>query len=382
MGTDLTDVQLKKDFTWMIPYLEKISDNGYFYNPRKMLTYRRPFNFIQTGRSIGKSTITACMCILNYIKKQGKFIYIRRTDDETVLGARDFLHDASVLIDEKLGIKNHCYYDGGKFYIDELDEDGEPTKVEIGRAIPLSMVYKRKSMISEGTDMLIFDEFVPQSMRESLGKMDDLTEEYDRICNLYATVDRKRGKAWLNETMLICLGNSSTLFNSMYVGLNALKYIKDDSKIICPKHEIFFIERIDKVEATSDIENSFSFRILTESERNKMFKNDTGELASRYLLKNKPDGSRPYGNFIMKGKKYGVYYSAHSHMVWVGDPAPNEETFSLDIDGHEMSDAELITNWKDFSLMNIVSSAYKKSRCFFRNIKIQNELLTYLRFSV
>ena len=71
------------DWSWANPYLDKIC--GDFYNPKKLLSYHRPLNIVQSSRSSGKTTIFAILMLLNYIKKGKRFWYMRRTDDETVL---------------------------------------------------------------------------------------------------------------------------------------------------------------------------------------------------------------------------------------------------------------------------------------------------------
>ncbi len=51
---------------------------GDFYNPKKVLTYGRPWIFVTGSRSVGKSTAIAILFLLDYIVNGRKFIYCRR----------------------------------------------------------------------------------------------------------------------------------------------------------------------------------------------------------------------------------------------------------------------------------------------------------------
>ena len=375
------------DFTFLIPYLNKLTKNGYFYNPAKLLSYKKPFNVMQTSRSVGKTTIFMSICLLNYVLKHKQFVYIRRTDTETLDGARDFFADVDILKREFPEFKIHtAYYEANRFYyerLDDIDEDGNPitTKIEIGRTMPLSFVYKRKSSKPKNANLIIFEEFVALSQKEYLGTQADLKEEYNRLINFYQTLDRGIDHAFKNETAIFCLGNSSTLYNPVFLGLNCLKYIQKDSKFIAPKNSFYVIERVEQVEATKDIEQSFGYIMASEDEKRKMYKNDTGEFEGRYIGK-KPNDAKCLMNIVLGGCKYGIYHSNYKLTYYIGKPNEKQAgTAALDVEGHEMTDAELVYAMNDFWFSNNLKRAYQHSRLFFDSLQTQRKILSYLKVS-
>ena len=368
------------DFTFLIPYLNKLTQDGFFYNPAKLLTYKRPFNCMQTSRSVGKTTVFMAICILNYCLKNKQFVYVRRTDTETLEGARDFFVDVDIVRENfpELGIKT-AYYEAGKFFVVfEGETEEEERKEEMGRTMPLSFVGKRKSSRPQDANIIIFDEFVAMYQKEYLGTVNNLTEEYDRLILLYQSIDRAKGKAFKNETAIFCLGNSSTLYNPVFLGLNCLRFIQKESRFIAPKNGFYVVERLQSVPATKEIESSFSYIMTSEAEKRKMYKNDTGEFESRYVSQ-KPDKSICLCNFILNGKTRGLYYSDFRMVYYIGKPDNSERTYSLDIEGHEMTDCELIYAMKDFNYSGVMINAYKHGRLFFSDVPTQKTILSYLK---
>ena len=77
---------------------------GKFYNPKRLLTFNKPWNFITGSRSVGKSTGWAIYCVLDFLHNGHKFIYVRRTKDEVSLTAPTFFGNAVPIIRN-----NTCY---------------------------------------------------------------------------------------------------------------------------------------------------------------------------------------------------------------------------------------------------------------------------------
>lgn len=368
----------KIDLTYLIPYLDKLTQGGYFYSPSKLLTYKRPFNVMQTSRSVGKTTVFMAVCLLNYLIKGKQFIYCRRTDTETLEGARDFFVDVDIVKENfPMFHVKHCYYEAGKFW---LEREGSE-KEEIGRTMPLSFVGKRKSVRPKDANIIIYDEFTAMFQREYLGTSDHLTEEYDRLILLYQSIDRGKGRAFKNETAIFCLGNSTTLFNPVFLGLNCLKFIQKESRFIAPKKAFYVVERLDRVPATEEIEKSFSYIMTSDSEKMKMYKNDTGEMEGRYISKDMPKKSSIICNFVIARKTYGLYYSSYKMLYYIGRPDNTERTYSLDIEGHEMTDTELVYAMKDFCYSSSMVNAYNHGRLYFCDMIAQRHILSYLKLS-
>ena len=365
----------KVDLTFLIPYLDKLTKSGYFYNPGKLLSYRRPFNVMQTSRSVGKTTVFMAIVTLNYLLKGKQFVYVRRTDPETLDGAKDFFVDIDLVAENFPEFKiESAYYNAGKFYI---EYDGK--KEEIGRTMPLSFVGKRKSSRPKDANIIIFEEFVAMFSKEYLGTADNLEEEYDRLMILYQTIDREKGHAFKNETAIFCLGNSTTMFNPVFLGLNCLKFIQQDSKFISPKNSFYVIERVKEVPATKEIENSFGYIMSRQLERQKMYENDTGEMTGRYIDNKIPTSAKCYCNFVLNNRKFGLYYSESKMTYHIHNADTSKPTYSLDVEGHEMTDTELVYAMTDFIYSPMLIKAYKHGRLFFKDMQAQRGILAYLR---
>lgn len=370
------------DWSWANKYLDDIC--GDFYNPRKALSRKRPFVLVQSARSSGKSTSFAVLSVLNYLKKGKKTIYTRRTEEETLHGARDFYVDACEIISTKYPEFKlvDVYYEANKLYIERITDDGI-SKEEFGRTVPLSMVYKRKSMVSKGDiNLIIYDEYVAIADTEYLGTKDNILNEYDRLINLYQTVDRSIGHAVLNQTTVVCLGNSTTIYNPIHLGLDLVKYIQNDSRFIAPKNKLYVLERFSKVKATEAIESSFSYQLSSESEKLKMYQNQTGEMTGTYICK-KPQQAELVCQFILDKKTYEIYYSYYKNVYWVTTTNSLSSTncYSLDIDSHEATSAELAARLNDWYMADVLCRAYKKGSCYFSNGGVQRQILSYLKLN-
>lgn len=376
----MNSVQNNIDWSWLNPYLDKIC--GDFYNPKRLLSYHKPLNFLQTSRSVGKTTIWSIICFLNYTVKGKRFWYMRRTDDETVLGGRSYFDDTLPIIKmyypEEFKDYQEIYYEGGKFFVNKV-VDGEIVKEAFGQIMPLSMVYKRKSVIQANANLILMDEFVAADPKEYLGKADNLMDEAKRLVNFYTTTDRGIGKAFKNETTIVCLGNSTTLFNPMFVYFDCVKYIQEDSRYISPKRHIWAIERLDKVAATEEIETSFGYLMASNDEQQKMYHNNTDEWTGTYVMNEKPQKAECYANIIFSGKTLGIWWSDYKQLWWIGSPDNSQKTYALDIEGHEMTDKELCYALNDFRFSDSIKRAYSRGRLFFKSYAIMKLILSYLK---
>ena len=145
---------------------------GDFYSPMKALSYHRPYIFSIGVRSIGKSTGWMIWLVLEAVKKNKHFIYMRRTENE-------LRETAPTAIQNAVGIINRYYkeplikkweYKNGKYYInDEI----------VGYSIPLSLEAKHKSIDYSDVWYIVYDEFLVRSGKY-LGNKD--TPYYEMDC--------------------------------------------------------------------------------------------------------------------------------------------------------------------------------------------------------
>lgn len=358
-------------------YLDACS--GRFYNCKKLLTYNRPWIFITGSRSIGKSTSVAVFFILDYLKNGHKFIYTRRTKDETLYTCRTFFGNAVTIINNCTEF-NICEfkYDGGKYYIKMEGEEGVR---ECGCIIPLSQEQKHKSNNYSDFFNLVYDEFICEDSTAYLGSKATPDREYRAALSLYQTIDRGVDQPYRNETRFFFLGNTATIYNPIFLSLDITEYIDDKTKIVAPKSgrgSLVVLHRVEFVEATEDMENSFSYILSGEEERNYAFRNK-GYDSGNEFIKKLPEIRSYIITLTLEGESYGVW-TDREHDMYIGPPAKNEgRTISLDLKSHKESDLMLITHMAEFNIIQVMLERFKRGSLFYTNGKIRQKFYKYFK---
>lgn len=355
--------------------LDQIS--GDFWNCKKLLTYNRPWNFVAGSRSVGKSTIIAAFFILDYLINGHKFIYSRRTKDETLLTAPTFFGNAVAIINKKTDIKiADFYYDGGSYYI---RLDGEKEKRECGCIVPISLEQKYKSSNFSEYCNLVFDEFICQDSTRYLGSRETPDKEYRAVLSLYQTIDRGIDRPYRNETRFFFLGNTATIYNPIFLKLNISNYIEDKSVFIAPKNKLWVLERIEEVAATSEMEQSFAYLLSDDEGKDYAFHNK-GNDNNAYISKPPVNHRKYISTLILQGKKFGVWINdTHSQFYIAEYKNIGKPEISLDTGSHNVDDLMLITQWRDYPLINLLVDAFKHNRLFFGNGLIKNMFYKYFK---
>lgn len=361
-----------KDMGNLYKYIDNCS--GQFYNPKKLLTYGRPWNFIAGSRSIGKSTGIAILFILDFIVNGHKFIYCRRTKDELMVTCRTFFGNAVSIINAKTPFKIEDFkYDRGEY---KIKLAGDPEVKVCGTIIPLSLEQKYKSSNFSEYYNLVYDEFIASVSTGYLGNANTPEREYNAVLSLYQTIDRGVDKAYRNETRFFFLGNTATIYNPLFLKLNICEYIETEAVYIAPKNQLWILERRDQVEATKEMDQSFAFMLSDDYNRNYAYKN-IGADSETFIRK--PDIASYIGTFTLKGEDYGIYRDSEWNF-YVSSAKPGYKSISLDVDSHNGNDLMLIQKWTDYPMMGLLTEAYKRGTLYFSNGKIQNSLLKYLKF--
>lgn len=374
-------------------YLDALS--GDFWNVRKLLTYGRPFNFITSERSVGKSTALAMFVLLDWIYNGHKFIYTRRDKDTIQLTAPKFFDNAVQILNERMPSLDKNFkkivkmeLKGGKYffsdtieYDDEDDEEGTAVSVEIGTCIPLSMEQKSKSTPFGDVYTILFDEYLERDPTRYIGNSRTMeTAEYEAIMSLYESVDRRVGVPHRNEVRVFFLGNIKTKFCPIYLTMGIADYISSDSRIIAPKDKYWVMERVDGVEAVKAKEESFSYQLATEEHRKYAFSTDTDE-DDTFI--DKPGVAHYYETVRLEGKDYGIRIAASSVMpaMYIGKPdKTRKRIIALDHKGHTGIDYMLIKSWREYPLTKQMADLYKKGLLFFDTQYTKQVFLKYLQF--
>ena len=277
--TQCNDIENNIDFSNLYKYLNILC--GEFFNPAKLLSYRRPVMCVTGSRSIGKSTGIALLCLLNYIFNGKKFMYIRRRPKTVQKTAKTFFNNAVEIINSNdkvdITIVGFKYYNGRYYIATKLTEEGEPEWEECGKSQALSDEEDDKSAIYSEYNILIYDEFITKDKNRYLSTNANIEAEWDACVSLYQTVDRGVNKPFRNETVFFLLGNKSTVFNPIFITLGIINYLNADAKYTAPKGEIWLWNDIDGVEATSKYADSFAYKMSTERTKKYAYENDGGD---------------------------------------------------------------------------------------------------------
>lgn len=368
-------------------YLDALS-NG-FWSCKKMVTYGRPFNFVLSGRSVGKSTNIACFILLDYLLNKRRFIYMRRDKDTVLLTATSFFENAVTILNEILpqfeefkGFKMAIKLESRKYYIaTEWDDEGEPIwGDDCGCTVALSIERKSKSSALGDVFNIVFDEFVERDEKNYLGNADNMdTVEYRAVMSLYHTVDRTVGRVFRNETRVFFLGNIETKFCPLLMKLGISNYMVNGANFIAPKGVQWVLEQVRNIDALKHREQSFAFQLSTEDELDYSFSSDVKQ--DKIFIK-KPGPSEYIWTVILEGKEYGIRRSIHQVIpeMYVCKPEPGYQKLALDIKGHTGIDYQLIKSWKSHPATMRLSEYFERGMLYFYNEETKNIFLKYLQF--
>lgn len=356
-------------------YDQKTGEN--FWSIYKALTYNVPWIFITGPRSCGKTTGTAIFLLLDYIKNGREFLYIRRTKDELDLTKKKFFNDAIKIIEDKLGIKIISFGMEGNDYIIQLEGQEEPQVC--GTSYYLS---KEEKLKSGGNYIfnIVYDEFIAQDSTAYLGTM-QAPKEYEKVLELYTTMDRGVNTPYRNEVKMIFLGNTATIYNPIFVELNIIKYIQETSKIICPKGEAWLLQQLDinDVKVLKDYKDSFVYKLSNDIQKDYNF-NNKGRDTNTFIEK-RPLNATPLLTLAVDGKYIGVYLCDGIFYLSKAQSAKIVNTYSLDIESHDgIIDKEFIHRYGGNNYLQQLSLAFCEGRIRFDDGIIKNIFMKYFAF--
>lgn len=369
-------------------YIDAIS--GDFWSCKKILSYGRPFNFVLSGRSVGKSTQVACLVLLDYIMNKRRFIYMRRDKDTILETALSFFANACLILNEKMKEFMPDFWIAiklvGKFYYIAFDKDpetGEPIFQEesIGQTVALSLERKSKSSALGDIYNIIFDEFIERDPTKYLGNAETMdVVEYRAVMSLYHTVDRRVGRAFRNETRVWFLGNTETKFCPLLIKLGISDYMCDGAKFVAPKDKQWVLEMVRGVDALKGREQSFAYQLSTEDEMKYSFSSDVEE---DNAFVETPDVMQYIMTLVLQGKSYGLMTDIKSvlrPMHITSKARDGFQTLALDYGSHTGLDYQLIRSWRQQPMLKRMAEFYERGLLTFDKEETKRVFVKYLQF--
>ena len=357
--------------------------NG-FWSPKKVLTYNKPIIVITATRSVGKSTGVALYVLFDFLINKHKFMYIRRRQRDTYKTCKTFFTNAVAIVNKYTPFKILGFkYDSGFYWISTEtdvvdDKNGEPVLIweKCGMAFPLSEEEDLKSSVFSDYFTVIYDEFISKDRNKYLGTKNTPEMEWESVCSLYQTIDRGVDNPFRNEVRIFLLGNKATIYNPICISLGISDYVHKGQHFTSPKGKQWVWEDLDRVEATSKIEESFAFQMSSENVKNYAYRN-LGKDNNAFIKK--PGIASYVATVKLHGELYGIYRD-ESYYFYIYTPKPNYAVFALDVGSHSENDLQLINKWRESPLMTMLSEAYKRGMLYFGSGKIQNAFLLYLEY--
>lgn len=195
-------------------------ENG-FANIPAILKRGMTFNFVIGGRGTGKT-----YGALRHIIETGtKFCLMRRTQSQLDTIARADTSPFKPIMRD-LGLQWTCEpVSIGKsvygYFKTTTDEEGKPVYGELlGYAIALSTVANLRGFDMSDIDVLIYDEFIPETHERAM------RNESDAFYNCYETLNRNRELAGRKPIQVLCLANSNDFACPILVGLGLVSTVE------------------------------------------------------------------------------------------------------------------------------------------------------------
>ncbi len=182
-------------------------DKDVYYNYNKIMSYNAMLNFLVGERGVGKTYGAKKMVINNFIKKNEKFVYIRRYDNELKIGVSEFFKDISTNNE----FKNLSFYSKNrKFYCNDQ---------VFGYGYRLTQAQDLKGSTFTDVSTIIFDEFIVEKSRRSY-----LPNEVNIMLGVIESIARTR------KIKVFFLGNSVSTTNPYYLYFNLTTPYNSDIK--------------------------------------------------------------------------------------------------------------------------------------------------------
>ncbi|MBR3116509.1 MAG: phage DNA encapsidation protein [Bacilli bacterium] len=322
-----------------------------WYTINRVLTYNAMLNFIIGERGVGKSYSLKKHVIKRFLKKNRKFIYLRRyeTELEKSLKDNEFFKDICKdpdFKDIKLKAK------GDKFLVND--------KVA-GYAIPLSKSTIFKSVPFPDVDIIIFDEFLidPSTCYHYM------KNEPEKVLDFMETVGR------LRDIQVFLLGNSISIVNPYFDYFNISLPYNSDIKTF--KEGLILINYI-KNEVYREAKKQTKFGKLTEGTKYSSYAIDNKFLLdNNNFIRKKSPNSKFFFTLILNKVKYGIWIDYDEFTMYVSTKYNDNRPIQLTFNYEDHTEKSILIKSRSVFFQNIISH-YDTGKLFFENQTIKSEI--------
>lgn len=314
---------------------------------------------INGGRGTGKTY----GCLQHVIDNKLNYLLLRRTQRQCNLLRRDIFNPFKALNRDRgwhIGTKTEgegCYGYYNQVYNRDKEEYlcvGE----RLGMLLALSTFSNLRGFDSQESNVLIFDEFNPESGERKI------EDESDKFFNAYESINRNRELNGMAPLRLILLSNSNTLNNDIMLSLKLVLQVekmkrKKQSIYKDEKRSLLFI-MMDDSPISKQKEDTFIYRLVGDSKFKSMaIDNDYAQEDMSYVRPQNLKEFRPIASIAeiciyerkSRRRGQGCYYIS-------GHVSGSPRSYSLsDIDKKRFG-LDNRNVWREYLLGNVFFESY------------------------
>lgn len=318
-----------------------------YWNPQKLLSYNKLFNFVIGNRGGGKSFGAKRLAINNWLRKREEFVYVRRYGTE--------LDTISTYFDDiKSFYPEHEFEAGGGVF--KIDNE------VCGYYVQLSTSSKNKSTSYPNVSLIIYDEFIIDK-----GAYHYLKEEVQVFLDLYETIARP-GTERLNgkDVRVLFISNAISSVNPYFIYFNIVP--KNNTKFL--NKEGICVELYKGAEFT-ERKRKTQFGKMIDNTRYGKYNLDNEFYRDNYNFVEKMKGHCiPWCSIIYFDEQYNIWFGAESGYLYFNEKKVPESypKFCLTTLDHNVN-IMLIKNIRSQKMFQNIRFAYDTGIVRFGSLK-------------
>lgn len=195
-------------------------ERGYLDIP-SILKCGQPFIFVVGGRGTGKTFGALREARRRHRDYGSRFMLLRRMQSQVDLINKPEYSPFKAVdrIDKQCTVSRSLSKYTAGFYDGKIDENGTPQIAGecIGYTCALSTISNMRGFDASDVDLIIFDEFIPESHERPI------KNEAAALFNAYETINRNRELDGGKPCQLLCLANANDLGNPVFLELGLVR---------------------------------------------------------------------------------------------------------------------------------------------------------------
>lgn len=327
-------------------------DEDDYFNPSKILSYNKLFNFVNSNRGGGKTFAAKRLVINDFLKTGGQFVYLRRYNNEND-DIKTFWSDISNYYpDHSFGVHNR------RLWIDN--------KVA-GYYLALNTSGSKKSVSYSEVNTIIFDEYIIEQSARGY-----LKNEVQLFLGLYETIARTR------DVRVLFLSNSVSQVNPYFIYWNihlvqGQKFWNNNPQIVVQRYS-------NKAFIAKKKQTKFG-QIINNTKYGDYLLEDSWLDDSDTFIERMSGDCRPICELAYMGRKYFVWCRNEDSIIFVTDKSKTPDgtvKLSLTTDDHNI-DYKFVKSVSSSNFLETLYDAYTSGLVRFNNLVSKQAFLEIIQ---